>query len=102
MNIGTIVTPNTKGQIVIPKSIRDQLNITKDTALHIRTIGDDVIIQPVVDVVVRSDVRTKNALLLEILKKTAGAWKNDKEWPKVEAKRRKTELRATIKNKNAW
>ncbi len=102
MNIGTIVTPNSKGQIVIPKSIRDQLGIFPDTSLQIRAIDDGLLIQPVADVFVRSDVRTRNAALLEVLKKTAGAWKDDRDWPKMEAKRRKIELAATRRNKMAW
>lgn len=102
MNISAIVTPNEKGQIVIPKSIRNKLGITKHTSLQIRAVGEDILIQPLVGVVVKADVKERNAILLEVLKTTAGAWSDDKDWPKIEKSRRKIELAASRKNKAAW
>lgn len=35
MNVGILAEPNSKSQIVIPKKIRDQLNINENTLLNI-------------------------------------------------------------------
>lgn len=47
MNTGTIVTPNTKGQIVIPQKIREALGITQNTPLQINQVGQAVILHPI-------------------------------------------------------
>lgn len=102
MNIGTIVTPNIKGQIVIPKKIRDQLNITQNTALNIVGDGKTIHIHPIKGVTTASEL--DNGALYAILKKTQGSWANE-DWDtydKEEKKRRKAEILATKRNKKAW
>lgn len=102
MNIGTIVTPNIKGQIVIPKKIRDQLNITQDTSLNIVNDGKTIHIYPVKGVTTVSEF--DNGALYAALKKTQGAWANEdwEEYDKEEKKRKKIEILATKRNKKAW
>lgn len=102
MNIGTIVVSNIKGQIVIPKKIRDQLNITENTALNIVGDGKTIYIHPIKEVTAISDFN--NGALYAILKRTQGAWANE-DWStydKEEKKRRKVEILATKRNKKAW
>lgn len=102
MNIGTIVTPNTKGQIVIPKKIRDGLNITENTALNIVDDGRIIYIHPVKEIITASE--SDNSKLLKVLKETQGAWANE-DWDaydKMEKRRRKIELAATKRNKKIW
>ena len=100
MNIVNIISPNTKGQIVIPQKMRKSLGITADTLLQITQTGQAVLIHPIKSVVVSGE--RDNSLLLEILKKTSGAWANDKSWPKIEKERKVVELVASAKRKTAW
>lgn len=44
-----IVTASSRGQIVIPKKIRNRLNIFAGKKLSIRTDGDQVILTPLPD-----------------------------------------------------
>lgn len=100
MQIGTIVTPNTKGQIVIPKKIRDGLNITKNTSLNIRVMDDGIYIHPITEVVTNAEEDKRHKVLLRILKETQGAWANDKEFDKRQKKMRKMEIAAAKRMKN--
>lgn len=98
MNIGTIVTPNTKGQIVIPKKVRDDLGIEPGFILNLIVEGNGIHIYPVEGVIAKikgEDSRMK------IWKETAGAWAGD-DWPKTEKRRRRIELEASKRRKNAW
>lgn len=102
MNIGTIVTPNIKGQIVIPKKIRDDLNITKNTALNIVDDGKTIYIHPIKEITTISE--SDNSKLRQVLKETQGAWAN-KDWgayDRMEKIRRKIELASAKRNKKAW
>lgn len=101
MNIGTIVTPNTKGQIVIPKKIRNELDITPGKPFNVIASDGGIHIYPVSTVVTQEEQKNKNELLSDILKSTQGAWAGD-DWPKTEKRRRKIELEASRRRKNAW
>lgn len=98
MIVGNIVTPNVKGQIVIPHRIRKSLGINTNTPLQVSQIGNAVVLHPIVGVVTKSDDQQS---YLEILKKTAGSWAGD-DWPKTRARRRKIELKASQRRKRAW
>lgn len=102
MNIGTIVTPNIKGQIVIPKKIRDELNINKGTLLNVVTKDDGIYIHPVAEVTTRSEVLVSRNALLDALEQTRGIWANDKDFDKRQKQSRKLELAAAKKMKKAW
>ena len=97
MNIGNIVTPNTKGQIVIPQKIRKSLGVDKNTPLQLSLVGKAIILRPIKSVVTSTDT---NTAVLEVLKKTAGSWAGD-DWPKTEKRQRKIELVAAKKRKSA-
>ncbi len=92
-----IVTPNTKGQIVIPKAMREALGITTDSQLYLSVKDQTLCIQPVVSSMSAKPDKT----YAEILAETQGGWAGDN-WPTEEAERRKIELAATERAKKAW
>ena len=100
MKVGFIAEPNKKGQIVIPKQIRDALEITADVSLNIILRGGGMYIYPIKRVITKEEEPD----LLKVLKKTQGAWANSdwKEFDKREKIRRRLELNAVKKAKNAW
>ena len=66
MNIGNIVTPNTKGQIVIPQKMRGGLGITSDTPLHLSLTGDAIMIRPIRSIITNNDTHFARADVLKI------------------------------------
>lgn len=94
MNIGTIVTPNTKGQLVIPQKIRDSLAISPTTPLQITVVGKAIMLQPIKSIINYSDFETSYS---EILKKTQGSWYSLKQTSKDS--KRALELKATARRK---
>lgn len=100
MKVGIIAEPNKKGQIVIPKQIRDALGITADVSLNIILRGGGMYIYPIKRIITKEEDQG----LLGILKQTQGAWANSewKESDRKEKTRRRIELREVRKAKNAW
>ena len=98
MNLGTVTRPNAKGQIVIPKRFREELGIDEHVLLNLTLKGNGVYVAPLDKSLATSGSRD---ITLEILKKTAGAWKKDS-WDKTARKRRVIELRAAEERKKAW
>jgi len=98
MKIGAVTTTNSKGQIVIPKNMRDILAITPDIALNIILTGHGIYICPIEQVLTRIDSESSYIKLLE---KTKGTWsKEDPETDK--GKKRTLELQASKSRKKAW
>lgn len=97
MNL-VITQPNSKGQIVIPKKFRDELGIDEEMFLSLSLRGNGIYLTPFEKTVPSKNSR---ALFVEILKKTAGSWAGDS-WPETEKRRRKIELAASKRRKNAW
>lgn len=98
MNVQTIVTSNTKGQVVIPHMIRKRLGIVPNTLLQVTQVGEDILLRPVKRIITQT--KSDNQALLEVLKRTAGAWAGD-DWPETEKKMRRVELAATRKRRAA-
>jgi len=71
MRNGLIVNPNQKGQLVIPKQIRDSLGITPDTPLNIVLRGNGFYIYPISGI---SSETPNEQTYLKILQTTRGAW----------------------------
>lgn len=71
MNVGVIIRPNGKGQIVIPKEFRDNLGIDVNVPFNLVMRGKGIYIYPVVDVVATAETESS---YLDILEKTKGAW----------------------------
>lgn len=95
MNVGTIITPTAKGQVVIPYKMRMSLGISADSPLHVSLVGEAIMMQPIRSIITTND---SNAAFRELLQKTAGSWAGD-DWPKTEKKSRKLELAAVRKRK---
>jgi antitoxin PrlF len=51
-----IIKPSTKGQIVIPKGIRDKLKIDEDTQLGIIAVGDQIVMKKIDTEKIRKEV----------------------------------------------
>lgn len=98
MNVGNIVEPNNKGQIVIPKQIRNALGITPQTPLNLVVRGKGIYLYPVDEVVTKME---GESAYLKLLEQTQGSWADD-DWGRQEKKIRAIELEATRKNKQAW
>lgn len=98
MKTGFITTPNSKGQIVIPKEVRKQLGISPTVALNIMIRGSGMYIHPIFDVVSPSEHENS---YMHILKKTRGTWSDDN-WSDISKKRRDIELKASQQRKKVW
>ncbi|OGE81613.1 MAG: hypothetical protein A3H72_00980 [Candidatus Doudnabacteria bacterium RIFCSPLOWO2_02_FULL_48_8] len=100
MKIQHIAKTNEKGQIVIPKDLRDELGISDKVSLHLVKKGPGIYIYPVSEVIGEFD--TVNSYLA-ILEKTQGSWGPET----VEEKRRekaqkKMEQKAARLGKQQW
>ncbi len=60
MKIGIITKPNEKGQIVVPKKLRDFLGIDKDTYLNLVLRDEGIYLCPISDVLVRDKDRDED------------------------------------------
>lgn len=101
MNVGNIAIPNKKGQVVIPSQIRKDLGITWGVPLKFSVLGPGVYVLPME--MTPKNLAYDNGAVLEILKRTKGAW--GPETPserKLEAQRRKREWLASERARNAW
>lgn len=104
MNLGNIVEPNSKGQIVIPKKIRDELNINESTPLNMIVRDDAIHLYLITDVTTIAEAEFSRRKLLAVLEKTRDAWA-DEDWAaydKKEKERRKIELKVAKRMKKAW
>ncbi len=98
MKIGFIVQTNQKGQIVIPQSVRKELQIKKNTLLNLIVEGRGIHLYPIVDVVRSAETQES---YLKVLEFTKGAWKEEN-WEQLRKKRRKLEISASKKRKKQW
>ena len=102
MKVGYITEPNSKGQIVIPKKIRDDLKIDENTPLNLNIVGDGIWIHPIQEVIITPKSTYSRKALLEALDKTRGIWASDLDFDKRTRIRRKIELKASRDRKKAW
>lgn len=98
MKITTISQTNAKGQVVIPKAVRESLGITPQTPLNIVLRGEGIYLYPIREVLTSE---RGTIPYLEILKKTQGSWKGDS-WLKTEKRRKVIEARAWARRKKEW
>lgn len=98
MKIGTITQPNQKGQIVIPKQMREKLKITHSSMLNLILRENVIYIYPIEEVITKTN---REISYLELLKKTQGSWSKEN-WVGLRKKRRKIELGASTKRKQQW
>jgi AbrB family looped-hinge helix DNA binding protein len=98
MKIGTITTPNPKGQIVIPKEIRNQLGISSHTPLHLVPRGGGLYLYPVEQIITKHESENSYS---QILQKTQGSWAQGS-WAKTRKSRKTTEIAASKNRKHPW
>lgn len=98
MNLGIIATPNAKGQIVIPKEIREQLGITPNLPLSVVVRETYLCLYPIEGISTKTQ---KENSFYKILAKTQGAWLKDN-WPQISTQRKNIELRASQSRKKLW
>ncbi len=100
MKVGYLATSNIKGQIVIPKVLRDALVITPETVLNIIPSSEGLYLYPVSEVTTLAE--TESAFM-SLLKSAQGAWgKAGLEEKTKQAKQRKIELEASKNRKKVW
>lgn len=100
MNVGIITNVGTKGQIVIPSKMRKTLGLEPGVPVSVNLVGESIYVQPVS---VTPKVAEDNSVYLEILKKVQGSWGPEtEEEKKMERKRKKLELAAAKRSRNAW
>lgn len=100
MNVGTIITPTAKGQIVIPSAIRKYLGIDQNTYLQVKLVGDGIYLQPAQTF---PTIQGDNGAFLAMLKNVQGSWGPETAEEKKQAQKyRKFELAEAKKNKNTW
>ena len=97
MKIGIITQPNEKGQIVIPKNIRDNIGIDSRTILNMVVMGNSLHIYPVNRVVTFSE--TENTYE-KVLLRTQGKWGVVRD--KANKKYKLLELKASVRRKKPW
>lgn len=98
MKIGSFTTANDKGQIVIPKDIRDALAIESGATLNIIKSGNGIYIYLVEEFITRAETESS---YLQLLEKTQGKWSNDSDVA-LEQKRSLLELKASKARKELW
>lgn len=101
MKVGYIAEPNSKGQIVIPKKIRDDLKIDENTPLNLSIMGNGIWMHPVREILTDNELKDSHSLYLEVLEKTRGILAG-KPYYKNEKTRSKLALKASARRKKAW
>src|SRR5579875_3193122 len=98
MKVGSFATTNDKGQIVIPKDMRDALGIDSGVILNLVLAGNGIYVYPVEEFITKSETENSYTHLLE---KTKGTWA-DEAWDEVEQRRSRIELDASKTKKSQW
>jgi len=102
MNTGTITKTNTKGQMVIPKNIRDVLGIDYNIPLNIIVKGAGFYVYPIRKIMIgNGNDEDIDSSYPEILNKTRGAWQNE-DWGKIEKRRHNIELKDSRTRQQLW
>lgn len=93
--------PNSKGQVVIPSKIREELGITEGVPLRFSVWGPGMYVMPME--VTPKNLAFDNGAVMAVLKRTQGSWgPATAEEKRSEAKMKKMELTASRKARNAW
>ena len=95
MKIGFIVQTNQKGQIVIPQSVRKELQIEKNSFLYLIVEGKGIHLYPIEDIITPAEAQDS---YLKVLKLTRGGWQEE-DWEKLRKKRKKIEISASKKRR---
>lgn len=98
MKLGIIIKSNEKGQLVIPKDLREKLGIEPDSLLHVVLRGDGIYIYPVHGII--KDTKNENSYV-KVLERTKGTWAQAVN-NGASGTKRQLELEASTKRKRAW
>ncbi len=98
MKIGIVTKTNQKGQIVIPKTMREELGIDANVPLNLAIKDNGIYIYPIDAVFAK---KKGEGSYLNILEKTQGTWAKE-DWISSNKKRRKIELAASRRRKREW
>lgn len=98
MKVGSIVVTNKKGQVVIPKEVREALGISPNRPLNLILQGRGIFLYPVTEVLTKGE---EESSYVEILKRTQGTWASE-DLESLRATRKKLELTASRKRKEQW
>lgn len=98
MKVGTVTTTNDKGQLVIPKEMRDALGIDSGATLNLVLAGRGIYVYPVEEFLTKSEAESS---YLQLLQKTKGTWA-DEDWGGLRQQRSEVELKASENRKNRW
>lgn len=101
MKVGNIVESNIKGQIVIPKKIRDDLGISPGTALNVVVRDDGIYLYPIISVVTTEESEISHKAYIDLLKATQGILAS-KPYYKNEKAKIKLERESSLRRKKAW
>src|SRR5690606_13343089 len=97
MNLPLIAQANAKGQVVIPKTIREKLGITEGTLLSMILRDEGVYLFPAK----KANISKQN--LLKVLEQTRGAWgPASPEELEREKKQHQVEIEASKRRRQAW
>ena len=97
----TTTKSNIKGQIVIPKKLRDKLGIGPETIIEITEQGRGFYVAPISGQAIR--VGDGNKAWLEVLKRTQGAWGSETaDEKKYRLARERKERLAVKKMREVW
>lgn len=94
MKIVSRTKSNNKGQITIPKKIRDYLGIRTNITLILSIHDKSLLVSPI-----EKPTIAQNQVYLEILKRTQGGWAHE---ASSNPGKRKLELKASKNRKLAW
>ena len=98
MKVGSFTSTNDKGQLVIPKDMRDALGIDSKVTLSLVLVGNGIYVYPVEEFITKSETESS---YLHLLEKTRGTWDNEN-WDELQQKRSEIELRASESRKSQW
>ncbi len=102
MKITTIISTNTKGQIVLPFRMRKALEIDEHVSLYVTLADKKIVIEPIVDIVTHPIVHA-NASRLDLLRSIQGSWgEATAAEEEAEKARRDQERTATQERRSAW
>lgn len=98
MKVGVIIQSNTKGQIVIPKQLREAVGMEPGKPVQLLVRGNGIYVSPITAVITAGESESSYK---DILLKTQGTWADD-DWEETQKQRKMIEKEASERRKNAW
>lgn len=94
MNLHPIITPNLKGQLIIPVAIRKSLQLSPTTPLEVQAVGNHIVLKPIKNLITADADQSQ---YLDALKQTAGSWSQDSL-----PNKHQLEIKAVQRRRDAW